>query len=148
VSIDILDASGSDTSKRSKRRAASWEVQSAACRVQCFAKRLTHRKNRNADTSPQTEIYITRDATRFFPDNYITIPARLPDDVIYCIQLCLEYRESLPAIYKATQVLLSTIYHMQLNLDLFGQPYTPSTIMLGQPKALLPAQELVISNIL
>ena len=76
------------------------------------------------------------------------MPARLPDDVIYCIQLRLECRESLAAIHKATKVSISTIQRMQLNLDLFGQPYTPSTVVLRRPKALLPAQELVILNTL
>jgi len=67
------------------------------------------------------------------------MPARLPDDVIYRIQLRLECGESPKAIRKATKASRSTIYCVQLNLDLFGQPYTPSTIMLRRPKALLPA---------
>jgi hypothetical protein len=74
--------------------------------------------------------------------------ARLSEDVIFCIRLRLECRESPAMIHKATKVSIQTIQHMQLNLDLFGQPYTPSTIVLGQPKALLPAQELVMSNII
>jgi len=67
------------------------------------------------------------------------MPARLPDDVIYCIQLRLECGESPAAIHKATKVSISTIQRMRLNLDLFGQPYTPSIVVLGRPKALLPA---------
>jgi len=67
------------------------------------------------------------------------MPARLPDDVIYRIQLRLERGESPKAIREATKASRSTIYRVQLNLDLFGQPYTPSTIVLGRPKALLPA---------
>jgi hypothetical protein len=73
------------------------------------------------------------------------MPARLPDDVIYRIQLRLECGESPVEIHKATKASISTIQRMRLNLDLFSQPYTPSTIVLGRPKALLPAQELVMS---
>jgi hypothetical protein len=76
------------------------------------------------------------------------MPARLPDDVIYCIQLRLECGESPKAIYEATKASRSTIYRVQLNLDLFGQPYTPSTDVLRRPKVLLPTQELVISNVI
>ena len=76
------------------------------------------------------------------------MPAMLPDDVIYHIQLRLECGESPKAIHEATKVSRSTIYRVQLNLDLFGQPYTPSTVVLGRPKALLPAQELVMSSII
>jgi hypothetical protein len=67
------------------------------------------------------------------------MPTRLLDDVVYRVQLCIECRESSTVIYKATKVLMSTIQRMRLNLDLFGQPYTPSTVVLGRPKALLPA---------
>ena len=48
------------------------------------------------------------------------MPARLLDDVIYRIQLRLECGESLKAIYKATKVSRSTIYCVQLNLNLFS----------------------------
>jgi hypothetical protein len=67
------------------------------------------------------------------------MPARLPDDVVFRVQLRIECGESSTVIYKATKVLMSTIQRMRLNLDLFGQPYTPSTVVLGRPKALLPA---------
>jgi hypothetical protein len=76
------------------------------------------------------------------------MPARLPDDVIFRIQLRLECGESPKAIHEATKVSLSTIYRVQLNLDLFSQPYTPSTVVLRRPRALLPAQELVVSNVI
>jgi hypothetical protein len=76
------------------------------------------------------------------------MPARLPDDVIYRVQLCIECGESSTAIHEATKVSMSTIQRMRLNLDLFGEPYTPSTVVLRRPKALLPAQELVKSNVI
>jgi hypothetical protein len=76
------------------------------------------------------------------------MPARLPDDVVYRVQLRIECGESSTVIHEATKVSMSTIQRMRLNLDLFGQPYTPSTVVLGRPKALLPAQELVMSNVI
>ena len=60
------------------------------------------------------------------------MPARLPDDVIYRVQLRLEYGESPADIYKATKVSISMIQRMRLNLNLFGQPYTPSTVVFGR----------------
>jgi hypothetical protein len=75
---------------------------------------------------------------------FVIMPAKLPDDVVHRIQLRLEYRESPVAIHKATKVSVQTIQQMQLNLDLFGQPYIPASIVLGRPRALLPVQEEVI----
>jgi hypothetical protein len=85
---------------------------------------------------------------RLSPINYIIMPARLPDDVIYRIQLRLECGESPAEIHTATKVSKRTIERIRLNLDLFSQPYTPSTVVLGRPRALLPAQELVMSNVI
>jgi hypothetical protein len=48
------------------------------------------------------------------------MPTRLPDDVIYRLQLRLECGESPKAIHEATKASRSTIYRVQLNLDLFG----------------------------
>jgi hypothetical protein len=44
------------------------------------------------------------------------MPARLPDDVIFRIQLRLECGESPKAIHEATKASLSTIYRVQLNV--------------------------------
>ena len=38
----------------------------------------------------------------------------------------------------------NTIYKMRLNLDIWGEPYAPPTVVQGRPKALLPYQEMVI----
>jgi len=115
-----------------------------AAYLQSFAKRLTKRKNRNSETPPNLNFYNAQ-CNAFIPNNKPKMPARLPDDVIYRIQLRLECGENPAEIYKATKVSISTIQRVRLNLDLFGQPYTPSTVVLGRPKALLPAQELVMS---
>ena len=72
------------------------------------------------------------------------MPARLPDDVIYRIQLHLECGESPATIHKATKVSIRTVERMRLNIDLFGQPYTPQSVVLGRPRALLPVQEQVM----
>jgi hypothetical protein len=76
------------------------------------------------------------------------MPAKLPEDVVYRIQVHLEAGESVAEIHKATKASISSIQRIRLNLDLFGQPYTPSTVVLGRPRALLPAQELVGSNVI
>ena len=72
------------------------------------------------------------------------MPARLPDDVLYRISVRLECGESVAQIHEAMKVSLSTLYRLRLNFDLFGQAYPPPTIVLGRPKLLLPAQELVM----
>ena len=41
-----------------------------------------------------------------------------------------------------------TIYKMQLNLDIWGEPYAPPTVVLGRLRALLPYQEIVIYNVM
>ena len=69
--------------------------------------------------------------------------AKLPDDVIHRIKVRLDCGESIAQIRDATKVGKTTLYRLRLNFDLFGQPYTPQTVTLGRPRALLPAQELV-----
>jgi hypothetical protein len=44
------------------------------------------------------------------------MPARLPDDVVFRVQLRIECGESSTVIYKATKVSMSTIQRMRLNL--------------------------------
>ena len=41
-----------------------------------------------------------------------------------------------------------TIYKIQLNLNIWGEPYAPPTVVLGCPRALLPYQEMVIYNVI
>jgi len=74
--------------------------------------------------------------------------AKLPDDVIHRIKVRLDCGESIAQIRDATKVGKTTLYRLRLNFDLFGQPYTPQTVTLGRPRALLPAQELVIYTVI
>jgi len=73
---------------------------------------------------------------------------RLPDEVVHRIKICNEAGEAVPAIAGAVKVAKKTIYKMQLNLDIWGEPYAPLIVVLGQPKALLPYQEMVIYNVI
>ena len=68
---------------------------------------------------------------------------KLPDDVLHRIKVRLDCGESIKQIRDATKVSRATLFRLRLNFDLFGQPYTPQTVVLGRPRALLPAQELV-----
>jgi hypothetical protein len=74
----------------------------------------------------------------------IIMVGRLPDDVVNRIVVCLKSNEEVPAIEEATKVAKSTIYRIRLNLDIWGTPYPPSTVILGRPRGLLPYQEEVI----
>ena len=53
-----------------------------------------------------------------------------------------------PAIAEAVKVGKKTIYKIRLNLDIWGEPYAPPTVVLGRLRALLPYQEMVIYNVM
>jgi Helix-turn-helix domain of resolvase len=63
---------------------------------------------------------------------------RLPDEVVHRIRIRIEAGEAVPAIAEAVKVAKKTIYKMQLNLDIWGEPYAPPTVVFGRPRALLP----------
>ena len=73
---------------------------------------------------------------------------RLPDEVVHRIRIHIEAGEAVPAIAEAVKVGKKTIYKIRLNLDIWGEPYAPSTVVLGRPRALLPYQEMVIYNVM
>ena len=73
---------------------------------------------------------------------------KLPEDVVHRIKVRLDCGESIAQIYEAVKVSKATLYRLRLNFDLFDQPYTPQSIVLGRPKLLLPAQELVIHTVI
>jgi hypothetical protein len=69
---------------------------------------------------------------------------RLPDEVVYRIRPRIEANEDVVTIAAAVKVAKKTIYKMRLNLDIWGEPYAPPTVVLGRPRAPLPYQEIVI----
>ena len=71
------------------------------------------------------------------------MPRRLPEDVVHRILIRLEAEEPVPAIAQALHVGKNTIYRIQANMDLWGSPYPPATVVMGRPRLLLPGQELV-----
>ena len=73
---------------------------------------------------------------------------RLPDEVVHRIRIYIEAGKAVPAIMEAVKVGKKTIYKIQLNLDIWGEPYAPSTVVLGRPRALLPYQEMVMYNVM
>jgi transposase len=73
---------------------------------------------------------------------------RLPDEVVHRIRLRIDAGEEVTAIAKAVKVSRKTIYKLRLNLDIWGEPYAPPTVVLGRPRILLPYQELVIYSAL
>ena len=72
---------------------------------------------------------------------------RLLDNIVYRIRIRLKANKEAPAIIKAVGVAKKTIYKLRLNLDIWGEPYAPSTVVLGRPRALLPYQELVMHDV-
>ena len=73
---------------------------------------------------------------------------RLPDEVVHRIRIRIKAGEAVPAIAEAVKVSKPTVYKIRLNLDIWGEPYAPPTVVLGRPRALLPYQEMVIYNLI
>ena len=69
---------------------------------------------------------------------------RLPDEVVHRFRIRIEANEYVATIAAAVKVTKKTIYKLRLNLDIWGEPYAPPTVVQGRPKALLPYQEMVI----
>ena len=63
---------------------------------------------------------------------------RLPDEVIHRIRLRIEANKNIAAIVEAVKVSKKTIYKLQLNFNIWGEPYAPPTITIGQLRLLLP----------
>jgi transposase len=68
---------------------------------------------------------------------------RLAPEVVHRIMVRLQAGEAVPAIAKAIKVHHKTVYKIQLNLDIYGEPYAPASVVQGRPKLLLAYQELV-----
>ena len=62
---------------------------------------------------------------------------RLPIEVINQIKLRLDLDEYVPDIAVALGLSKTTVYKLQLNWDLWGQPYAPPSVKLGRPGLLL-----------
>ena len=78
----------------------------------------------------------------------VIISRRLLDKVVYRIRIRIKAGEAVLAIMDAVKVAKKTIYKIRLNLDIWGEPYASSTVVLGRLRALLPYQETVIYNIM
>lgn len=91
---------------------------------------------------------MARDATRLFRNHEAKMVAKLPDDVVHRIKVRFECGETIAQIQDAVKVSQPTLYRLRLNFELFGQLYPPPTVVLGRPRALLPAQEQVIYDII
>ena len=54
---------------------------------------------------------------------------KLAPEVVYRIVARIEAGEAVPAIAEAVKVGKKTIYKIQLNLNIWGEPYTPPTMV-------------------
>ena len=66
----------------------------------------------------------------------INMGRRLPDEVVHRIRIRIEANEDVATIAAAVKVAKKTIYKIWLNLDIWGEPYAPPTVVQGRPKAL------------
>ena len=61
---------------------------------------------------------------------------RLTPEVVYQIRVRIEAGEGVLAIAKAIDVSCLIVYKIQLNLDLYDEPYAPASLIQGQPRLL------------
>ena len=54
---------------------------------------------------------------------------RFPDEVIYRIRICIKASKAVLAIVDAVKVAKKTIYKIWLNLNIWGELYTPPTVV-------------------
>ena len=54
---------------------------------------------------------------------------RLTPEVVYQIRVRIEAGKEVPAIAKAIDVSYLTVYKIQLNLNLYGKPYAPASLV-------------------
>ena len=71
------------------------------------------------------------------------IGRRLAPEVVYRIRVRIEAGEEVPAIAKAIDVSRPTVYKIQLNLDLYDEPYALASLIQGRLRLLLAHQELM-----
>ena len=78
----------------------------------------------------------------------VIIGRRLPNKVVYKIKLYIKANKDVITIAGAIRVLKKTIYKLRLNLDIWGESYTPPIVILRQLRLLLPYQKSIIYNII
>ena len=54
---------------------------------------------------------------------------RLPNKVVYRIRIRIKANEDMATIAAVVKVTKKTIYKLQLNLDIWGEPYAPPTVV-------------------
>ncbi len=69
------------------------------------------------------------------------MPGRLPDSVVHRIIVRISAGDDHATIAQTAGVSQASIYRIALNMDLFNKLYTPKTVVLGRPRALLPYHE-------
>ena len=83
---------------------------------------------------PTTKILIEIDES--YSAYYIMV-RRLLIEVANQIKLRLDHNETITDIARALKVSRNSVYKLQLNFDLWDQPYMPPSVKLGRPSTLL-----------
>ncbi len=76
------------------------------------------------------------------------MPGRLPDSVVHRIIVRISAGDAYATIAQTVGVSKASIYRIALNIDLFNEPYTPRTVVLGRPRAMLPYHEEASINLI
>ena len=97
--------------------------------LQSTAKDRLHRLNsRTAGIAPH-QICMRCDVTHLIHYLLPKMGRRLAPEVVYRIRVRIEAGEGVLAIAKAINVSRPTVYKIQLNLDLYNEPYAPASLV-------------------
>jgi len=65
----------------------------------------------------------------------------LPDKVVHRIRIRIKASKAVLAIAEAVKVGKKAIYKMRLNLDIWGEPYAPPTVVLRRRELYYPTKK-------
>jgi hypothetical protein len=71
------------------------------------------------------------------------MPKRIPQWQLHQILVAFLFDWTVKYIAAATKLYISTIYRIQLNLDLYGEAYSPANLSIGRPRVIDKAYERV-----
>ena len=71
------------------------------------------------------------------------MPKRIPQWQLHQVLIAFLFNWTVKCITAAIKLHLSTIYHIQLNLDLYREPYPPPNLKIGWPSNIQAEHEQV-----
>jgi hypothetical protein len=105
--------------------------------LQSFAKDRLIAPSSEEPASHPTKICKRCDVTYLIHYLLPKIGRRLAPEVVYRIRVRIKASKEVPAIAKAIDMSYPTVYKIQLNLNLYSEPYALASLIQGRPRLLL-----------